>query len=35
MMRSLLVERFHLKYHVETRIMPAYVLCRPAAVTSS
>jgi uncharacterized protein (TIGR03435 family) len=26
MMRSLLAERFHLKYHLETRVMPAYVL---------
>ena len=26
MMRSLLAERFHLKYHLETRPLPAYVL---------
>ncbi len=26
MMRSLLTERFHLKYHIETRELPAYVL---------
>ncbi|MGH9241345.1 MAG: M56 family metallopeptidase [Vicinamibacterales bacterium] len=26
MMRSLLAERFHLKYHLETRVMPAYVI---------
>jgi bla regulator protein BlaR1 len=26
MMRSLLAERFHLKYHLETRVLPAYVL---------
>jgi len=26
MMRSLLAERFHLKYHLETRVVPAYVI---------